>query len=239
MKKMIPKCRLLVQAIFLGLWLTLLPLTASAEKVDWSEAGYDFGRIYRVLLADLDASSAEFSSSLMARKAQDTYFSSAKKLNCQIVTGEQARRQISLLLGVDLDTLFRSDPARAQALYRENLPRVADVWITGKIKRWKNDYYIVPERTVWESRRVDRGYYDRHGKWRDDSYYITVPVTYPAHRVDVSKLTMDFEVYDARSGRMVLGREDIRDREDYNAQDGMFERICKSFFGDLGDKIHH
>ena len=26
--------------------------------------------------------------------------------------------------------------------------------------------------------------------------------------------------------------------EDYNAQDGMYERICKSFFSDFGHKIH-
>ncbi len=238
MNRDVSSWRFLARIFLLGLWLTLLPLTASAEKVDWSEPGYDFGRIYRVLLADLDTGAAEFSSSLMARKAQDDYLRYAGKMNCQIVTGEQARRQISLILGVDLDGLFRSDPARAQVLYRENLPRVADVWVTGKVKRWQNDYYIVPERTVWEQRRVERGGYDSHGRWRNESYYITVPVTYPPHRVDVSKLTMAFEVYDARTGRMVLGREDIRDREDYNAQDGMFERICKSFFGDFGNKIH-
>ena len=47
-----------------------------------------------------------------------------------------------------------------------------------------------------------------------------------------------FEVYDAKTGKMIFGREDDRDREDYDAQDGMYERICKSFFSDFGNKIH-
>jgi len=106
------------------------------------------------------------------------------------------------------------------------------------VLKWENSYYIQPERTVWEQKRVDRSYRDRNGRWVNDYYYITVPVTYPPRRVDVSTLNMSFEVFDARTGKMIFGREDDRDREDYEAQDGMYERICKSFFGDFGDKLH-
>lgn len=228
----------LLRVMVLGLWIALLPLTVSAEKVDWKDPGFDFHRVHRVLLADIETSAARFDSPMMEQKVRSSYPTFAKKMKCQFITGDQARRQMSLLLGVDLETMFRTDPQRASQLYRENLTKVADVWVEGKIKVWKNDYYIEPQRTVWEQKRMERRVYDRNGIGHNESYYVTVPVTYPARRVDVSSLTISFEVHDARTGRLVMGRDDIRSRQDYNAHDGMYERICKSFFSDFGDKIN-
>ena len=36
---------------------------------------------------------------------------------------------------------------------------------------------------------------------------------------------------------MIFARKDVRDREDFQAQKGMFGRICNSFFEDFGKKI--
>ena len=159
-------------------------------------------------------------------------------MGCEVLNLEQARRRISLAIGVDLDTLTKTDPAKAQQLFTENLSAAADAWIESRVLKWENTYYIIPEHTEWQQKRIDRSYRDRNGRWVNDYYYVTVPVTYPARRVDVSRLNMSFEAYDARTGKMIFGREDDRDREDYDAQDGMYERICKSFFSDFGNKIH-
>ena len=224
-------------ALLLGVWLALLPQSASAEKTDWKEKAYDFSRVRRVLVYDVDLSAAQTASDMKAHKYKSDFPGCAKKLGCEVITEEQARRQISLAVGVDLDTLARTDPGRAQSLFTENLPKVADAYIKSRVLRWENSYYIKPEYTVWEQKRVDRSYRDRNGNWVNDYYYVTVPVTYPPRRVDVSTLNMSFEVYDARTGKMIFGREDDRDREDYEAQSGMYERICKSFFGDFGHII--
>ena len=227
-----------VFALLLGVWLAVLPQAASAEKTDWKDSSYDFSRVKRVLVYDVDLSVPDFSSNLKAHKYQSDFPQYAKKMGCEILTEEQARRRISLAIGVDLDALSRTDSARAQALFTENLPRVADAYIKGRVIKWDNSYYIKPEHTEWEQKRIDRSYRDRDGRWVNDYYYVTVPVTYPPRRVDVSTLNMGFEAYDARTGKLFFGREDYRDREDYYAQDGMYERICKSFFGDLGSKLH-
>ena len=224
-------------ALLLGVWLVLLPQAASAEKTDWKEKAYDFSRVRRVLVYDVDLSAAQSNSDLKTHKYKNDFPGFAKKLDCEVVTEEQARRQISLAVGVDLDALARTDPGRAQALFTENLPKVADAYIKSRVLKWENSYYIKPEHTVWEQKRVNRSYRDRNGNWVDDYYYVTVPVTYPPRRVDVSTLNMSFEVYDARTGKMIFGREDDRDREDFEAQGGMYERICKSFFGDFGHII--
>lgn len=225
-------------ALLLGVWLALLPQATSAEKTDWKDNSYDFSRVKRVLVYDVDLSAANFSSELKMHKYSSDFPGYAKKLGCEIVTEEEARRRISLAIGVDLDTVAKSDPAKAQALFTENLSKVADAYVKSRVLKWENTYYIQPEHTEWEQKRIDRSYRDRDGRWVNDYYYVTVPVTYPPQRVDVSTLNMGFEAYDARTGKLFFGREDYRDREDYYAQDGMYERICKSFFGDLGSKLH-
>jgi len=62
-------------------------------------------------------------------------------------------------------------------------------------------------------------------------------VTYPARRVWYSDIRVVFEVHEAKSGRLIMGREDDRQRDGGNAQEGMFKRICKSFYSDLGARI--
>ena len=133
------------------------------------------------------------------------------------------------------------------ANYRDNMKKLkkaevvtegdGDLIVECKIKNWKDDYYIVPEHTVWEQKKMYRTRRDRDGNKYEESYYITVPVTYPPRRVDTSTLVVDFEVFDARTGKMVFGREDDRTREDGNAQIGMFGRMCNSFFSDLNKKL--
>lgn len=113
----------------------------------------------------------------------------------------------------------------------ENSP--ADVIIQTKIKTWHNSFYIVPERTTWEKRTFYRTIRRSDGTQYEESYDTVVPVTYPPYRVDVSDLVVNFEVYDAKTGKMVFGREDDRSRNDLEAQKNMFGRMCNSFFSDF------
>ena len=224
-------------ALLLGVWLAVLPQAASAEKTDWQDKSYDFSRVRRVLVYDVDLSAANFGGSMKEHKYKGDFPSYAKKLECEVLTYEEAWRRVSLAIGVDLDRLAATDANRAVALFDENLSKVADAWVTSRVLKWEETYYIQPERTVWETRRIDRGYRS-DGHWVNDYYTITVPVTYPPRRVDISRVNMSFEAYDAKTGKLIFGREDDRDREGSNNHCGMYERICKSFFGDFGSKIH-
>ncbi|MBO6209429.1 MAG: hypothetical protein J6N99_01945, partial [Schwartzia sp.] len=92
-------------ALLLGVWLALLPQAASAEKIDWKDKTYDFSRVRRVLVYDVDLSAANLGGEMKARKFSDNYLEYTKKLGCEVLTEEQARRRISLAIGVDLDAL--------------------------------------------------------------------------------------------------------------------------------------
>ena len=193
----------------------ILPQTVSAEKRDYKDNYYNFRNIRRVVLLNV-SSDIDFrrEGDIFIRNLRNTYYDNARKLKVEIITESQARQMTG-----------SSNP--------RDFAQIADLYIQCDIKDWSDNFYIVPERTVWENKKMYRTVRNRDGNRYEEEYYVTVPVTYPPYRVDVSKIAVEFKVYDARTGQMVFGREDVRDREDRRAQDGMYGRICNSFFQDF------
>jgi len=214
--------------------LIALPHTADAEKTDWFDRGFNFHNIRSVILFD---ATGNYGGSIEQRNMQDTYVENARKLKCNIITEAQARRTIGYQLGMDLDLLARSNPLHVQQLIMQNANRIADAWVTANVDNLDHSYYIEPARTVWESRRQTRTWRDRHGNRQEETYYVQVPVTYPPRRVDNTSIQMTLQMFEARSGSMIFARKDVRDRQDYQAEKGMFGRITNSFFEDVGKKI--
>ena len=224
--------------VILLLTMIILPQTVSAEKTDWFERSYNFRNIRSVILFDATFSSGlDYGGSIALRNLQDTYVPNSRKLKCNIITEAQARRTIGYQLGMDLESLAYSNPGQARQIIMQNAYRIADAWVTANADNWENSSYVIPARTVWEQKRETRSYYDAWGHRREETYYVQVPVTYPPRRVDVSSIQMTLQLYEARTGSLIFARKDVRDREDYQAQKGMFGRITNSFFEDVGKKI--
>ena len=203
--------------VILLLAILIVPQNVFAEKNDWKDKSYNFRGIRSVVLLDVRSDVGD-RGRMFEQKIQSTYYENARKrLKGEIITEEQARRR--------------------GAYDSRDYYNLADLYIRCYIRDWSDDYYVVPERTVWETKTMHRRVRDRYGDWIDESYDTTVPVTYPPYRVDVSKIAVSFEVYDARTGNLVFGRDDIRDRNDADAQDGMYGRICNSFFEDFAKII--
>lgn len=141
---------------------------------------------------------------------------------------------LSYQLGMNLNAMSFE---QARHIIIQNAARIADGWILGNIDNIANNTYVKPAHTEWETKREKRTVYDAWGNRHEETYEIQVPVTYPPQRVDVSTIEMTLQVYEARSGAVVFTRRDVRDREDYLAQKGMFGRITNSFFEDVGKKI--
>ena len=216
-----------------------LPQNVFAEKTDYTDRNYYFRNIRAVIVLDATVSpGVDVGGTIAVLNIQEKFREDAfKKLNCRIYTEAQARQLLSAQVGMNLEALAYSNPAQARQIVQQNAYQIADAWIFANVDAWGNTTYIEPERTVWESRRETRRYYDRWGQLREESYNIQVPVTYPPRRVDISTVQVSLQVYDARTGAMVFARKDVRDREDYSAQSGMFGRISNSFYEDLAKKI--
>ena len=157
-------------------------------------------------------------------KVDSDFFNNSRKLKCEVLTEDQARRMLGMQ-NVSQERLKRS------------LAEIADAWIEGGIVKWRNSSRVVPARTVWEERKRTRRVRNRWGDWREDTYYESVPVTYPPYTVYTSDIVANFEVHDAKSGKVIFVREDNRSRDDQDAQKDMFGRMCNSFYEDLAKKI--
>lgn len=225
--------------VILLLAIMSLPQNVSAEKTDWFDRNFYFRGIRTIIIFDVTANrNADYGGSIELRNMQDTFFQNAlKHLKCNVLSESDARRALGYQLGMDLESLAYSNPQRARKILEENAYRIADAGVFANVDAWENNYYIEPEHTVWESRREDYTYYDHHGRRHTESRYIQVPVTYPPRRVDVSTIQVSLQVYDARNNALILARKDVRDRQDYSAQKGMFGRICNSFFEDFAKKM--
>ena len=224
--------------VILLLAMLALPQNVSAEKTDWFDRNFNFRNIKSIIVFDVTTSpGVNYGGPVVFRNMQDTLYQNSRKLKCNVITEAQAYRTLGYQLGMNLESLAYSNPMQARQIVMQNAYRIADAWILSNVDRLANDYYIEPERTVWEQRKETRHYYDRYGNRREETYYIQVPVTYPPRRVDISTLEMTMQMYEARRGDMIFARRDVRDRQDYQAQAGMYGRMTNSFFEDVGKKI--
>lgn len=209
--------------IFLCALMILIPQIVSAEKTDWQDNSFNFKAVKRIVLFNV-TSAVDLNSygGAVQYKIQGDYIDKAKKSRCMIITEEQAKQ----MLGVT-----------GRDAIKQNISSIADAWVECKIKNWKDSYYVIPARTVWEDKKMTRKHRNSDGSTWEETYYITVPVTYPPRRVDVSDITVTFEVFSAITRNPIFVRDDVRSREDAQAQKNMFGRMCNSFFEDFGKKV--
>lgn len=228
---------MLIRKIFGAILLLtiVLPQVVSAEKTDWYDRNFYFRNLRTVIVLDMTVTPGiDYGGSTALRNMQETFLSDSRKLKCNVITEAQARQMLSYQLGMNLDAIPYE---QARHVIINNAYRIADGWILGNVDNLANTYYVEPARTVWEQKEESRTYYDAWGNRREETYYIQVPVTYPPRRVDVTSIQVTMQVYESRGGAMVFSRRDVRDREDYQAQKGMFGRISNSFFEDVAKRM--
>ena len=211
-----------------------LPQTVSATKTDWYERNFNFRNIRTVIVLDATFAPGVYYDMTELRNMQDTFISDSRKMRCNVITEMQARQMLSYQLGMNLNGM---NYEQARHVIIQNAYRIADAWVLCTIDNMANTSYVEPARTVWEQRRETRTYRDAWGNRREETYYVQVPVTYPPRRVDVTSIQATLQLYEARGGAMIFSRRDVRDREDFQAQSGMFGRISNSFFEDVGKRM--
>lgn len=192
-------------------------LPASAEKTDWADSSYDFSKIKRVLVYDVTFSEkSELNDDLMEDVLKEDYLKIASRPKYTLVR-----------------------PDKAAVLSPEDPHLAADVYVTAELLKWHDDYYIKPAYTSWETRRGTRTVKRSDGKRYEETYTYTVPVNHPPQTIYTSTVRIRFEVFDSKTGKRVMARDELRLRDNSeHGQKGIFGRISKSFFDSLGKKIN-
>ncbi|MBQ7478845.1 MAG: hypothetical protein IJT01_08085 [Selenomonadaceae bacterium] len=191
-------------------------MPVSAEKVDWADKSYDFTKVQRALVYDLTFDeNLELDNDLMEQVLQEDYMKNAARPPYKVI-----------------------DPAKAQVLSPEDPHLAADVYITAELVKWHDDSYVKPGYTSYETRTSKRKKHHSDGSTTEETYDITVPVYHSEEIVYTSTVRLRFEVYDSRTGKRVMARDELRERDNSrHGQQGIFGRISKSFFDDLGKKM--
>ena len=205
-----------------------MPQIVHAEKTDWADKSYYFKGVKRIVLFDVTSAVNVAGTDAVRYKIQGDYLDKAKKTKCVIITEDQARQMLNL---------EPSDRYAVREAIKNNISAIADAWVECHITDWENSYYIVPARTVFENKRMSRWIRRSDGTSWEEVYYVTVPVTYPPYRVDVSNLSVSFKAFGANNHSVIFARDDVRSRNDAQAQKDMFGRMCNSFFEDFGKKV--
>ena len=195
------------------LLLMLCPLATHAEKVHWEDKAYDFSNIQRAIVYDIEiVDTSEIPSDLTEKVVQEEYWKTASKPPYKLM-----------------------HPDKDAVLYPQDM---ADIYVKAAILKWHDDYYIKPAYTSWETRSATRKVKRSDGSWYDETYYYTIPVYHPEKTIYTSTVRVKFDVYDNKTNKLIMSRDELRERDDsYHGQQGIFGRISKSFFDDLGKKI--
>ncbi len=212
-----------VRAGFLKSWwlllwcvLVLFPLTASAEKVNWVDETYDFSKIQKALVYDITLTdTAEMDNDLIEQVIKEEYLKNAARPKYRLIRADKAA------------VLSPGDPKAA-----------ADIYITAELLKWHDDSYVKSPYTSWETRTSTRRVQRPNGTWYEEKYDTTVPVYHPAEVIYTSTVRIRFEVFDSKTGKRVMARDELRERDhSRHGQEGIFGRISKSFYDDLGKKL--
>lgn len=212
-----PKQLLIFFRLILLVCLLLLPaLPVSAEKTNWVDKDYDFHKIQKALVYDVVLTDkAEFESDLLEQTLAEDYLKNAQRPKYQVIR-----------------------PDKAAILSPENPQLAADVYIKAELLTWHDDSYVKPAYTSWETKQAKRTKRDAKGNKIEETYDITVPVHHPPQTIYTSTVRLKFEVFDSKTNKRIMARDELRLRDDSrHGQKGIFGRISKSFFDDLGKKI--
>lgn len=193
---------------------TLTLNIANAEKTNWEDKSYNFKRAQKVIVYNfINRDNAEFNDDIMLQIISDEFWKQARNFhNYTLIEGQ--------------DTPEVGKPVEG-----------ADLYIVTDLLNWRDDSYTRPGYTTWETRHEKRTVRRSNGTSYDEDYSYSVPVHHPPQTVYTSTVRMRFNVFDAKTGKRVFARDDNRDRDDKNAQKGMFGRIVHSFFEDFNNKL--
>jgi hypothetical protein len=210
--------------------------TASAHVEQWSEPGYNFKNVQKLLVYDLDTSAVDLESDIAEKNFQNDYWEQAKKQKMTVLTEQRAANQISLLEYKDIDQLREKDPTAAEAMWNTNLPRVVDAYAKMQYLKYEYTSRVIPAHTEWRSRYVRRTFYDRDGNKHEDLIPEEYPEFVPEKTIWTLHQQIRFDVYDAQTGKCIYSRNESRS-DDY-AGDGrdIFVKIVRNSFKDFVKK---
>lgn len=208
-----------------------------AEKYDWADKAFSFSSIRTALIYDLDTSGAQLGNDILEKALQGEYMKKASRPHYSVLSAEQVSRKISLQQGMDLYVMEKEDPEGFQAAFTAHSSKFIQIYVKTKLLEYTTGSYVVPAHTEWRTKDLTDTFTDRDGHQQTITRTISYPEYVPDNTVSTATVKLRFDVYDARTGKAVFSREELRTRDSSDDPHGVFQRILDSFFNDLQRKM--
>ena len=228
----------LFRVFFLMLAAVFLALPhVSASPVDSVDPSYDFHQIKNVMIYDIDLTDSAHTDSEAASLQQNFHMQAAKLLEIPSIDKERLNRKISLAIGRDLDVIEKSDVEEYTSLVKDNLKAVADIYVHSELVSYTIGTYTIPAHTDWKTVTEYDTYRDSNGITHTISHQRTVPIFVPEQSGPYTNVKLRFSAYDAKTGKVIFTREELRQEQDSNDRLDTYNKIVRSYFRDLKKKI--
>lgn len=241
------RCRVLLLAGILAL---TGAAPALADYTSWQDPQYDFSKVKTVYMAQLDMSGYRLQNLAKKQKMVDHFRTRAGKTklkNAKLVL-EPVTQPRALLPGdKKADTDKTEQTAQLQAREKQlgtrdeaqvTIPQAAldakaDVYILPRLDCCAVSSYLVPAHTEWVTDEIPESWRDDRGHWHTYYHEVTYPQYYPDYYVPYTSVSLQFQWFDTKTGKLVASSQDARARGSENNPMDMYDRILDRFFKNM------
>lgn len=244
------RCRVLLLAGCLAL---TGAVPALADYTSWQDPQYDFSNVKTVYMAQMDMSGYGLQNLAKKQKMVDHFNTRAAKtkLKKAKLVVEPVSQPRALLPGEKPAVPEKeAEPARQQALEKQlepsktndatqvTIPQAAldakaDVYILPRMDSCAVSSYLVPAHTEWRTDEIPESWRDDDGHWHTFYRTVTYPEYYPDSYVLYTAVSVQFQWFDTKTGKLVASSQDARARGSENNPMDIYDRILDRFFKNM------
>ncbi|WP_337928779.1 hypothetical protein [Acidaminococcus timonensis] len=244
------RCRVLLLAGCLAL---TGAVPALADYTSWQDPQYDFSNVKTVYMAQMDMSGYGLQNLAKKQKMVDHFNTRAAKtkLKKAKLVVEPVSQPRALLPGEKPAVPEKeAEPARQQALEKQlepsktndatqvTIPQAAldakaDVYILPRMDSCAVSSYLVSAHTEWRTDEIPESWRDDDGHWHTFYRTVTYPEYYPDSYVPYTAVSVQFQWFDTKTGKLVASSQDARARGSENNPMDIYDRILDRFFKNM------
>ncbi|WP_071142804.1 hypothetical protein [Acidaminococcus timonensis] len=244
------RCRVLLLAGYLAL---TGAVPALADYTSWQDPQYDFSKVRTVYMAQMDMSGYGLQNLAKKQKMVDHFNTRAAKtkLKKAKLVVEPVSQPRALLPGEKPAVPEKgTETARQQALEKQlepskindatqvTIPQAAldakaDLYILPRMDYCAVSSYLVPAHTEWRTDEIPESWRDDDGHWHTFYRTVTYPEYYPDSYVPYTAVSVQFQWFDTKTGKLVASSQDARARGSENNPMDIYDRILDRFFKNM------
>ena len=228
--------RKIILLSFILCFLLVPSALAGTVTEDWADKNFDFTTVKTIMLEDLEIENID-ANDIEEKNMLDYFYERAGKYSFEVVSADTVINNISLANGVDLNSLADTNPERAEAIWRADFPKNAQLRVAAKVMAYgTGSTYVPPHEELVFDNTAPAPFWGP--AWRPGWGPALVPVLVPGYNFYFvnTKLRLDAYTLTDDGWQVVYSAESICTKRIGKGQ-AAFEKVVKECLGGLNAKI--